>query len=95
MFYTLIEIPVVALWLMTGEKSRRLRRLIKKLNSLRKRVLDEYAEEEWVWEGYDPEQNPYSYLEKHITMCNVTTIGFLVVFYILVCILVNPAFYLN
>lgn len=95
MLLTLIEIPVVALYLLTREASPRLRRVIKKLNNLRRKSLDKYGQEEWVWENYDGEEDEYAFLERHWTIGNLAVITFLVVFYAVLCVLAHFGIYLD
>lgn len=95
MLLTLIEFPVVALYLLTKEASPRLRRLIKKLNHLRRKSLDKYGEEEWVWDTYDGEEDEYVFLERRWTINNLVVITFLVGFYLVLCVLAHFGFYLD
>lgn len=63
MIYTILEVPVVWYFIMT--KSPNAKRLIKRMNKIRKNILDEYGREEWVWESYDGEKDKYVFLELH------------------------------
>lgn len=77
MLLSIIEFPIAALYVLTGEKSKKLNRLIKRLNRSRMKSLEEYGEDTWILEDYDGEENVYKYLERHRTTCNLIALGYL------------------
>ena len=70
MLLTLLEIPVVALYYATRKLTPMLKRLIKKMNRSRRKTLDRYGRDKWVWEDYDGEEDEYVYLERHRAISN-------------------------
>ena len=80
MLLSIIEFPIVAMYILTGSRFKSMDKLISKLNLARKKSLDDYGKEVWIWEGYDGEESPYAFLERHRTQCNLLFIGTALVF---------------
>lgn len=81
MIITILEIPVVLLSIMTGEKNKTLLRLINNINNLRKKKLNKFSNDNnWVWEMYDGKENPYTFLEKRKLILTLQLITIILMF---------------
>ena len=86
MILTLLEFPFAVLHAILGERSKLLKKIIKKMNKLRRKSLDKYGEEDWVWRDYDGEYK-YDYLERHKAKNNFYLLLLIVVFIVATIIL--------